>query len=406
MTTGGVGGIGAPMGKDLPQALLREWWTWVVGSAGALMALGVAVADGEAVRWSAWLPGTALVAGYVLAFCRARLHLNHRPAEPDVLGKLGPGTSLTLLRGLLVAPLAGLLFLPRLEGAWAWLPAVLYTASDVADYLDGSLARRARHATRLGEVLDMELDGLGLLLAVAVAIHYGQLPVGFLAVGLARYAYQVWTLVWQRLRGRLREIPASMARRAIAGLEMGFVSAALWPITPPSLALWAGWIFAIPFFLSFGRDALVAAGWVDVTSSRYRAVRSALLQVVTRWAPPVMRAALVVVWGPVTWARLGDLPSWSAALAEAGVAQPVLMAAVYAGIQALGLVAVAAGVLGRTASLLLITAHGLAMAALGVTPAGLVGVGLAAALLIVGTGPVSIWSPEGEWLGKRRGGRE
>ncbi len=399
-------GSGPEAVAGLPGGLLREWWTCVGVAAAALIALGSVVAGNAAARWGAWLPATTLVAGYALAFCRARLHLNHRTMETDVLARLGPGTLLTLLRGILVAPLAGLLFLPRLEGTWAWLPAILYTASDLADYFDGFLARRTRLATRLGEALDMELDGLGLLLAVALAIHYRQLPVGFLAVGLARYAYQLWTLALPRLGRRLRDIPPSMARRAIAGLEMGFISAALWPITPPSLAVVAGWIFAVPFFLSFGRDALVAAGWVDVTSPRYLAVRSRLLQAATRWAPPLLRAGLIVVWGPVTWARLSDVPAWSAALAGAGVPQPAFVAAIFAAVQALGLVAVAVGYLGRTAALLLITAHGLSMAALGVTPAGLTGVCLAVGLLVVGTGPGSVWSPEGEWLGKRRGGPE
>jgi len=312
--------------------------------------------------------------------------------------------NLTLLRGLLIAPLAGLLFLPPLAGAKAWLPAVLYTGAAIADKFDGYLARRAGLATPLGEALDLEFDGLGMLLAVATAIHVGHLPLVFVAVGLARYSFVIWKALWSRMRGGAREIPTSMTRRAIAGLEMGFMSAALWPIIPPELATLTGWIFAVPFFLSFGRDAAVVAGWIDVASPAYRVWRARLLHAATHWAPPLLRVGLLFVWGPVTVARLSGLQAWAASLANAGVANSMTLGVLSALVQAMALVAVAIGLLGRSAALLLVLVNGLLMVALGVTPAGLTGFGLASAVLILGTGPLSAWSPEGEWLGRRRGG--
>jgi CDP-diacylglycerol--glycerol-3-phosphate 3-phosphatidyltransferase len=312
--------------------------------------------------------------------------------------------NLTLLRGLLIAPLAGLLFLPPLAGAKAWLPAMLYTGAAIADQFDGYLARRTGLATPLGEALDLEFDGLGMLLAVAAAIHVGHLPLAFMAVGLARYGFVIWKALWSRTRGGAREIPASMTRRAIAGLEMGFVSAALWPIIPPELATLVGWIFAGPFFLSFGRDAAVVAGWIDVDSKAYQVWRSRLRVAATYWIPPLLRLGLLLVWGPVTVARLGGLQEWAASLAHAGLANSLTLGLVSALVQAIALVAVAVGFLGRSAAFLLVLVNGLLMVALGVTPAGLTGVGLASAVLILGTGPLSAWSPEGGWLGKRRGG--
>jgi CDP-diacylglycerol--glycerol-3-phosphate 3-phosphatidyltransferase len=322
-----------------------------------------------------------------------------------VLPSLGPGTSLSLLRGLLMAPLAGLLLLPPLEGILAWLPALLYTASAVADHLDGLMARRANHVTRLGETLDLELDGLGVLLAVGLAIHYGRLPLAFLAVGLARYGYLLWTVVLRARRRMLHDLPPSKVRRALAGLEIGFLSAALWPIIPPPLALLTGSVFAVPFLISFGRDALVVGGFVDIASPLYRTLRSAVLALATRWIPPLLRIALVIAVGPATWAALGDIPARSAAFAQAGVANSFVVAPVLAALQGLALVLTTIGFLGQLGALLLFAALGLTMVALGVTAPGLTGCGLAAGLLMLGTGAASIWGPEGEFVSKRRGGR-
>ena len=263
---------------------------------------------------------------------------------------------------------------------------------------------RANHVTWLGETLDLELDGLGVLLAVGLAIHYGRLPLAFLAVGLARYGYLLWAVVLRTLGRTLRELPPSRVRRALAGLEIGFLSAALWPIIPPPLALLTGSVFAIPFLISFGRDALVVGGFVDIASPRYRALRSAVLALATRWIPPLMRIALVVVVGPITWAALGDLPARSAAFAQAGVANPVVVALLLAILQGLALIFTTIGFLGRMGALLLFTVLGLTMVALGVTAPELTGCGLAAGLLMLGTGAASTWGPEGEFVSKRRGG--
>ena len=193
-------------------------------------------------------------------------------------------------------------------------------------------------------------------------------------------------------------------RRALAGLEIGFLSAALWPIIPPPLALLTGSVFAVPFLISFGRDALVVGGFVDIASPRYLALRSAALALATRWTPPLLRIALVVVVGPMTWEALSDLPARSMAFAQAGVANSVVVATVLASFQGLALVFTTIGFLGRMGALLLFTALGLTMVALGVTAPELAGGGLAAGLLMRGTGAASAWGPEGEYISKRRGG--
>jgi CDP-diacylglycerol--glycerol-3-phosphate 3-phosphatidyltransferase len=138
-----------------------------------------------------------------------------------LLPAFGWGNGLTIVRGILVAGLAGFLFSPRPEGWVVWLPAILYTLSNATDFFDGFAARRTNHVTRLGEILDMSLDGTGVLVAAALAVQYGQVPVLFLGVALVRYVFLGG--MWLRARWVLdHEMPGSISRQVFAGLQMGF----------------------------------------------------------------------------------------------------------------------------------------------------------------------------------------
>ena len=138
-----------------------------------------------------------------------------------VLPTFGWGNRLTLFRGLAISMVAGFLFSPWPNGWLAWLPMLLYTTADIADYLDGYLARITNHATALGERLDMEYDGLGMLIVSLLAVWYGQLPWWYLILGFARYLF-VFGL-WVRARRGLPsyDLPPSVHRRVFAGLPDG-----------------------------------------------------------------------------------------------------------------------------------------------------------------------------------------
>ena len=120
------------------------------------------------------------------------LDLNHPPQEPRLRPSLGVANWLTLLRGGLIAVLAGFLFQPAFAGGslagWvAWAPAAIYIAAAALDGADGFLARVTGHETRLGEQLDTAVDALGLLIAVSLVVWIGKAPAAYLCVGLGYY---------------------------------------------------------------------------------------------------------------------------------------------------------------------------------------------------------------------------
>ena len=83
------------------------------------------------------------------------LALNHPPQKPRLRPSLGAANWLTLLRGGLIAVLAGFVFQPALSdgslAGWiAWAPAALYIAAAALDGADGFLARVTGSATRRG----------------------------------------------------------------------------------------------------------------------------------------------------------------------------------------------------------------------------------------------------------------
>ncbi len=140
-----------------------------------------------------WGGAAGLAALYVLRLLSANLSANHPPGHDQLYASLGVGTYLSLFRGWLLALLAGFLLVPWPTGWLGWTPALIYMFAGILDLFDGYLARRTDHETSLGKFLDIELDSFGVLVAVAVAIHWGQWPIWYAIIGLARPLF-VWGL--------------------------------------------------------------------------------------------------------------------------------------------------------------------------------------------------------------------
>ncbi len=258
----------------------------VAAASAALCVLLLRPADPvRAVWWS-------LKTGAVLAWQVGFLALNRRGVlQGENLPHMwGAANRLTLARGMLLALLAGFLFEGEPPGAAGWIPALLYTVAAVADFLDGFWARRTGTQTRLGALLDGELDAVGILVSVGLAVQYGRLPAGFLVLGLARPAYSAGLALHAMRGGAVRELPPSYMRRRLAGFQMGITAVFLWPVSRPPVTTLAQAIVAVPLLAGFLRDGLAASGLLDPRHPAYQAWKGRVGRLLFGWGPPVYRA--------------------------------------------------------------------------------------------------------------------
>jgi CDP-diacylglycerol--glycerol-3-phosphate 3-phosphatidyltransferase len=181
-----------------------------------------------------------------------------------VYESLGAPNLVTLTRGALFAALAGFGALAPRPGI-AWLPAVLYGTGCVLDAVDGFLARRTDRRTVLGAKLDLAFDTTGFLVAPVVAVLWGQLPVWYLSLSAARYLFKLGRGLRRRRGKPVYDIPDSVVRRPLAGVQMAFITAALSPLLSPPATRPLAVIVLAPSLAVFARDYAVVAGWYGET---------------------------------------------------------------------------------------------------------------------------------------------
>jgi len=233
--------------------------------------LGVALAGGGCilllgVSQPRWLIGSFSVWVYCLWLLFHHLEDNRARGGDALIPSLGLPTAVTLLRGCLLAAVAGFFFVPIPQGPLVFVPAVGYSLASVLDNVDGRIARAFSRTTRLGARLDMELDAVGILVASAVAIHFGKIPAWYLSIGLARYVF-VAGIWWRERHGRVVETLApSSYRRWLAGVQMGFLSVSLWPPVPTSLTFAVAPLFGGITLAMFLRDWLQVSGRLTRTA--------------------------------------------------------------------------------------------------------------------------------------------
>lgn len=393
-----------PLEATALAALVREWrWVaalwlviWLAGYAGLRPVWP------QATQWLA-LSGVTLAAG--LAILHRHLPQNRAAAGSPLLPRLGPGNHLTLFRGLCVGLIAGFIFGPWPLGALGWAIALTYTAADIADYLDGFVARRSGYVTQLGGVLDIEFDALGVLVVTALAISFGQLPWWYLSLGLARYLF-VFGIWWRQRRGLpVHDLTPSIHRRLIAGLQMGFMSVVLWPVVPAAMTQLAGSVFFAASAASFIRDWLVVSGAIDPASTRYRHAQQTAVRWLTERLPLLWRLAVVAGLGSILAAAQPTFQpaTWQALLESWPIPAPGFWAALLAGLTLAGLFAMMFGTAGRVAGIVLYLPLGFDIATRGLlwdNGAALVGVTM---IVLFGTGPLSLWRPEERVIGRPPG---
>lgn len=375
--------------------LAAAWRWWCLGGVLGLAVVAGALRPSIGAATAGWLTVNLLALAGVLLLVRRNLSRNRRASDGLLLGDIGAGNHATIARGVLIAQLPGYLLVPWPSGWQAWLPALTFTLSLAADYLDGYLARRVDRVTAMGEALDIEFDGLGLMAATALAVHYGQLPlVYFLTVGCARYVFLLVTWASRRTERPLRPLPPSNTRRPLAGVTMELGAAALWPIVASTLMTLAGAIVAVPFLAGFLRDGAVVLGWVDPASARYVRARAGLIRLATSFLPPLLRVAVVVLLGPPLLAAAGDFAGSVQLVREAGIAAPGFFTATVILVSSIGLACIAAGFAGRAGAVGIIVAYGLSLSMVEMTVRGAAAWGCAFAVYVFGTGPWSLWAPE------------
>lgn len=243
-------------------AALRLRWLALAGGGAGLVGMGIwglARIEGTDFAWR-WGALAAVVLLWELATVWRLLEENRRYGENALLPTLGAGNVLSLARGVLIALMAGFLLLPRPEGGWAWLPAILYILSDFTDFFDGYAARKTNHVTRLGERLDMSHDSIGVMTATLLAFQYGAAPWWYALFGFARYFFVLG--LWRRRRRGLPvyDLPPNPARRGFAALQMGLVTGLLFPVFKPPATTVAATVFMVPFLIGFIYDWLHVSG--------------------------------------------------------------------------------------------------------------------------------------------------
>lgn len=377
------------MDKDRLHALKREWRLALVTGAViwviAALLLRSAWPGLEIARWSAF---AGILIAYQLAYLWRNLARNHPQDAPDSLyPALGLGNWVTVLRAIFLALLAGFLLLPWPGGAASWAPGIIYLSAAILDFIDGWAARVTRQTSALGELLDMHWDGFGVLVASILLVQYGQVPVWYLLVGLARYLFLIG--LWLRTRRGLPNHPlqTSGVRRALAGVQMGFIAVVLLPVfTPPATQIAAS-LFMAPLIISFLRDWLVVCGTIRVESKKTPGMAPGFWAKVRRWGPLGIRAGVFVLLA-ITLGKELLTPA------------PETWVVVVSGA---GLLLIGFGVLGRATALLIVLMSGFLLRESPVNWLNWAILFSSTLLMLAGTGKYSLWKPE-EWLITHRAG--
>ncbi len=320
-----------------------------------------------------WLIGATLVAAYFSV-------LLWRSIDAGIpSSRLGAGTGVTLARVSCLSLLSGYLLSPP-SPTQLWHVAGLYAAIGAGDWLDGFLARRTRYETRLGELLDMRVDMVGMLVAPAVAVMVGRLPVWYLVLSVAAFVFHGALAVRPAL-GRPsypERLRPSVHARAFAGFQMALIAAALVPLFRAEAVWVVATVFMVPSLAAFGRDWLVATGYLVPDTQSYRRLIRRSIVGVRSVVPLLLRPAFAV---PAFWLMpaqevLGPLWGICAVAVLLGLA-PRLFALCWLG-------------------------------TLGVAPSGIFAEGVllatASSILLLGTGYFSLYQPEEQWFFGRHGG--
>jgi CDP-diacylglycerol--glycerol-3-phosphate 3-phosphatidyltransferase len=371
-------------------SLRREWLIYLAASLAFVLGGYLLLASAWEPRYALrWLVVTLGLVAYQFGYLYRHLLDNRLKdgADTAVFPNLGLANGLTTARSVLTAALAGFLTVPWPGGWLAWAPGLLYLTSAVMDYLDGYVARITGRTTVLGEDLDMRWDGTGMLFGATLSVLYGQTPLPYLLVGLARYAFLFGLWVRERRGQPVYDLPPSRFRRALAGMQMGFVAVVLLPVYGPPVTQIAAVFFMLPLLIGFARDYLWVTGRLMPPEQDKTARLAQFHQRLTIFLPLALRALLAALLVNLIVYLLHQAPlAWTMI--------------VLAGLAALSVVIGAAG---RVFALLVVLMAGFSLRAAPLEWRYWFILVCSILLFMSGTGRYSLWKPE-DWLIYRRAG--
>jgi CDP-diacylglycerol--glycerol-3-phosphate 3-phosphatidyltransferase len=327
-----------------------------------------------------WAAQAAAVMAAVLVRLETSLALNHHPHSPRLLPSLGAANLLTLGRAALIAAMAGFLFQDPpgdRNGEWLrWAPGGLYLIAVLMDHVDGRVARATGTVTRLGELLDTEIDALGLLVASLLLVSGGRAPMVFAGVGIGYYGVRAARSIRSWAGRRIGEVRPRPGARMVAGCEMGFAALALLPVLSPEATTPAGWVMASVFLAGMAKDWLIICGHASPDGRPLRPWLRAVEAAAACALPLLLRAAVA---GGVVLSVTQPCPTRGAAA--------LAVVALLGTLCTLGVAARVAGML------LSFVAAGFATAACGGAGEVLT-LTAAVSLMMTGAGHPRIWQPE------------
>lgn len=342
---------------------------------------------------SQWLLLSAVMLIYLLWTYWGILEQNHRAGETDLLDTIGAGNAVSMSRGILVAMIAGFLFLPRPPGVLSWAPAILFIVSDIADFADGILARVANRATRMGESLDVNLDGLGVFVVTLLAFQYGTVPVWYLPVGIARYIFVIGIQVRKTQGKPIYDLEPSVFRRGMAGLQIGFVTVMIFPVVSPPVTVFAATLFMIPFIGGFIYDWLWVSGRVRSPKEGIKKYWEKVWTLFGNWGPVLFRAIIATVLASRFAGDVDDFSVQVETYGLLGVIEPRNFLLVFLILEGSFIVLLTLGAAGRVTSVIALIALGVRLqydvfdTQYAILLVSLMGI------LFLGSGKYSLWQP-------------
>ena len=203
----------------------------------------------------AFLASVGFVGGGYLVVVQS-IDRRHRQAEFWIT----VATGVTAVRAACAVTLGGFLVASQPGGTAAWIPALLFGGAALFDSLDGFVARATDTTSAFGGRIDVETDALALLIGTAVAVRFGDAPVVFLLVGIARYVF-VGAAFVRRARGlSVSTLPPRLSRRALGATGMIATFVILSPALTGRLSHLVAVVVTVGVLIGFGRDWLLITG--------------------------------------------------------------------------------------------------------------------------------------------------